>query len=329
MAGLRWGLIGATTIGREWMVNAIRAAGGDIVSVFSRDAQRGRDYAAEFGIPFATTSLLALLKDVDAVYVATTNDRHRDEVVAAAQAGRHVLCEKPLATRYEDAAEMVRACNAADVVFATNHHLRNAATHRAMRAAIETGSIGRPLSARIVHGGALPTHLHGWRLHDAEAGAGAILDLTVHDSDLMRFVLRDEPESVMTISQNGGLAQPGIEDADMSLLTFRSGLIAQIYESFTTPFIRTSFEIHGSEGSLVATDCMAQRPGGNVVLRNTDGEETFALQHEDYYVRGVRAFQAAVAGDGQPTATGEDGLISLAVALAARRSAASCKAEAI
>jgi 1,5-anhydro-D-fructose reductase (1,5-anhydro-D-mannitol-forming) len=329
VAALRWGLIGATTIGREWMVDAIREAGGDIVSVFSRDAQRARDYAAEFGIPGSTADLPALLEDVDAVYVATTNERHRDEVLAAARAGRHVLCEKPLATRYEDAAEMVRACNAAGVIFATNHHLRNAATHRAMRAAVEAGRIGRPLAVRIVHGGALPSHLHGWRLHDSGAGAGAILDLTVHDSDLTRFLLEDEPESVMTVSQNGGLADPGIEDAAMTLLTFRSGLIAQIYESFTTPFVRTSVEIHGTEGSLVAMDCMAQRPGGDVVLRNADGEEALELRHENYYVRGVRAFQAAVAGDGRPIATGEDGLISLAVALAARRSAASGKAEPI
>jgi len=56
MTGLRWGLIGTTTIGREWMIEAIRAAGGDIVSVFSHDEKRGRDYAAEFGIPLATTS---------------------------------------------------------------------------------------------------------------------------------------------------------------------------------------------------------------------------------------------------------------------------------
>lgn len=327
MAGLRWGLVGATTIAREWMIAAIRGAGGEIVSVFSRDAERGRRYAAEFGIPRSTTSLATLLGEVDAIYIATTNDRHREECLAAAAAGRHVLCEKPLATRYEDAAEMVAACRAAGVVLATNHHLRNAATHRAMRDIIKAGRIGRPLAARIAHGGALPSHLHGWRLHDPEAGAGVIFDLTVHDSDLLRFVLGDEPERVMTVAQNSGLAQAGVEDAAMTLITFRTGLIAQIHESFTTPFLRTGFEVHGSEGSVVATDCMAQRPGGQVVLRHKGGEETLPLEHEDYYQRGVRSFQAAVQGKGQPEATGEDGLISLSVALAARRSALSGQAE--
>ncbi|HTI02334.1 MAG TPA: Gfo/Idh/MocA family oxidoreductase [Acidisoma sp.] len=327
MAGLRWGLVGATTIGREWMIAGIRAAGGEIVSVYSSDAARGAAYAAEFSIPSATTSLEIMLREVDAVYIATTNDRHREQCLAAAAAGRHVLCEKPLATRLEDAAAMVSACREAGVVLATNHHLRNAATHRAMRDAIKAGRIGRPLAARVVHGGALPQHLHGWRLHDVAAGAGVIFDLTVHDSDLFRFILEDEPAQVMTIAQNGGLASPPVEDAAMTLVTFKSGLIGQVYESFTTPFLRTRLEIDGTKGSLVATDCMAQRPGGTVVLRHSGGEDGIALDQEDYYARGVRAFEAAVRGEGRPVATGEDGLISLAVALAAQRSAVSGRSE--
>jgi 1,5-anhydro-D-fructose reductase (1,5-anhydro-D-mannitol-forming) len=329
MQTIRWGLVGATVIGREWMVDAIRQAGGTINAVMSRDAERGRRYAAEFGIPRATTSLDDLFADVDAVYIATTNERHRDECIAAAAAGKHVLCEKPLATRLEDARAMVEACRKAGVVMATNHHLRNAATHRASRDAIAAGRIGRPLAARVLHGGALPEHLHGWRLKDPQAGAGVILDLTVHDSDLLRFILGDEPESIATFAQNGGLAAPGIEDAATHILKFRSGLIAQIYETFTTRYVRTSVEVHGSEGSVVAMDCMAQAPGGTVVLRTAQGEEALPLAQENYYARGVRLFHEAIAGKGAPPATGEDGVISLAVALAALRSAESGCAEAI
>lgn len=320
MAAIRWGLIGATVIGREWMVGAIREAGGYIVSVMSRDAGRGRAYADEFGIPKAVTDLPALFADVDAVYISTTNDRHREECVAAAAAGKHVLCEKPLATSFADARAMVEACRQAGVVMGTNHHLRNAATHRAIRDAVAAGCIGRPLSARVLHGGALPKHLHGWRLKDPGAGAGAILDLTVHDSDLLRFILGDEPESVMAIAQNSGLASPGIEDAAMTLISFRSGLMAQVYESFTTPFVRTFVEVNGTEGSITAADCMSQTPGGTVVIRTAAGDEQMPLIQENYYARGVRAFQEAIAGRGRPAATGEDGLKSLAVALAARRS---------
>ena len=317
----RWALIGATTIAREWMVNAIRETGGEIASVLSSDAARGRAFADECGIPRSTTDLGDVLRDVDAVYISITNERHHAECMAAAKAGRHVLCEKPLATSYEDAAEMVAACRDAGVVMATNHHLRNAATHRAMHDAIRAGRIGTPLAARVVHAGTLPIHMLGWRLHTKGAGAGAILDLLVHDTDLLRFILGEEPQGVFTVAQNGGLAIAGIEDAAMSIIQFTGNVVAQVHDSLTTRAQRTSCEVHGTSGSLVAMDNMAQAPGGTLTLRDADGDHAIALDPEDYYVRGCRAFHAAIRGDGRPIVTGEDGLKSLATALAARRSA--------
>jgi 1,5-anhydro-D-fructose reductase (1,5-anhydro-D-mannitol-forming) len=322
MPAVRWGLIGATVIGREWMIAAIREAGGEIVAVMSTDPARAAAYAKEFGIPRAVTSLHELFgAGIDAVYVATTNERHRAETIAAAKAGIHVLCEKPLATSLADARAMVDACSKAGVVLATNHHLRNSAVHGAMRDLITAGRIGRPLSARVVHAGFLPAHLHGWRLKTPEAGAGAILDLTVHDADLLRFILGDEPEAVTTLAQNSGLAAEGIEDAALSLIRFRSGLLAHLFDGFTTRYVETGVEVHGPDGSLVARNCMSQTPGGTLVLRDAKGEEPIALTHHNYYTPGVRAFHDAIAGKGEPAASGRDGLISLAVALAALDSA--------
>lgn len=322
MAKVRWGLIGATVIGREWMVDAIRQAGGDIVAVMSTDTARGRAYAAEFDIPRAVVSLPELFSEsIDAVYISTTNERHRAETIAAAEAGVHVLCEKPLATNLKDARDMVAACKRAGITLATNHHLRNGAVAAAMRAAIGAGRIGRPLIARLVHAGYLPEHLHGWRLRDPKTGAGAILDLTVHDADLLRFILGDEPESVMAFSQNGGLASDGIEDEALTLIRFRSGLLAQLFDGFTTRYVETGVEVHGSEGSLVARDCLTQIPRGTLTLRSATGEEAIALDHHNYYAPGVRAFHTAMRGAGRQSSSGEDGLVSLATALAAVESA--------
>jgi 1,5-anhydro-D-fructose reductase (1,5-anhydro-D-mannitol-forming) len=322
MANVRWGLIGATVIGREWMIDAIRQAGGEIVAVMSLEPSRGRAYANEFGIPKAVSGLAELFSSgVEAVYISTTNERHRAETIAAANAGVHVLCEKPLATSLADAREMVAACKSAGVMLATNHHLRNGAVAGTMRAMIRAGRIGRPLTVRVVHAGYLPEHLHGWRLRDPKAGAGAILDLTVHDADLLRFILSDEPVSVAAFSQNGGLASGGIEDAALTLIRFRSGLLAQLFDGFTTRYAETTVEIHGSDGSLFARDCMSQTPRGTLTLRSAAGEEAIALDHHNYYVPGIRAFHEAMRGVGGPASSGEDGLISLATALAALESA--------
>jgi 1,5-anhydro-D-fructose reductase (1,5-anhydro-D-mannitol-forming) len=327
----RWGLIGASTIAHEWVIDAIRASGGEIVCVMSTNDERGRKYAADHNIPRSVTVLDALVDDpdVDAVYISTTNELHKDQVLAAARAGKHVLCEKPLATSLADARAMVEACRAANVVFATNHHLRNAATHTAMREAIAAGKIGQPLAAKVFHAGYLPPHLQGWRLDRPEAGGGVILDITVHDTDTLRYVLGDDPVEVTAFAQKSGLAKAGLEDAVMGVMRFRSGVIAVFHDGFTTKYAETGFEVHGTEGSLVGRNVMTQRPIGTVTLRNADGETELELHHKNLYETGIAKFHAAMAGKGHPAASGEDGLWSLAAGLAVTQAARTGTAQTI
>jgi 1,5-anhydro-D-fructose reductase (1,5-anhydro-D-mannitol-forming) len=325
MTKLRWGLIGASTIAAEHMIDSFRANGGEVIAVMSANADRGAKYARQHGIGYATTSLADLLAsdEIDAVYISTTNDLHRDQVFAAAGAGKHVLCEKPLALTLADAGAMVAECRKQGVVMGTNHHLRNAATHRAMRSAVKQGRIGKPLFARVFHSVYLPAHLQGWRLDRPDAGGGVMLDITVHDADTLRFVLDDEPTSVIAMGSHGGMSRAGLEDGAMGVIRFASGLLAQFHDGFATKYATTGFEVHGDSGSLIGRDCMTQAPKGDVLLRTASGEETLKLDHENLYVRSIRLFQEAVHGRGAPSATGEDGIKSLSVALSAVRAARS------
>ena len=113
--------------------------------MLSSDGARGADYAARHGIPESQTDLDALLANpgIDAVYISTTNQKHHPQAMEAIAAGKHVLCEKPLAMTLDEAVEMVRAAEAKGVVFATNHHLRNAGSHLAIRDLITAGRLGR------------------------------------------------------------------------------------------------------------------------------------------------------------------------------------------
>jgi len=320
---IRWGLIGASTIAKEWVIGAIRATGGDVVRLMSSDADRGQRYAAANGIGKATTRLDDIVGDpsVDAVYISTTNQLHRDQVLAAARGGKHVLCEKPLALSVADATLMVRACHEAGVILGTNHHLRNAASHRAMREAIAAGRIGKPLSARVFHAVYLPPQLQGWRIERPEAGGGVVLDITVHDADTLRFVLGENPAEAIAMTQQGGMARAGLADSAMGVIRFESGLLAQFHDSFTTRFARTGFEVHGTKGSLIGRDVMTQQPVGAVTLRTEAGEEQLSLDHTNLYERALGRFHAAIAGDGAPAATGEDGVWSLATGLAVAEAA--------
>jgi 1,5-anhydro-D-fructose reductase (1,5-anhydro-D-mannitol-forming) len=309
------------------MIGAMRRNGGEVVAVMSADAARARAFAAAHGIARAGTELEALVADpgVDAVYISTTNELHRDQLFAAARAGKHVLCEKPLALTLPDARAMVAACAERRVVMGTNHHLRNAATHRAMREAIKRGRIGKPLFARVFHAVYLPPNLQGWRIEKPQAGGGAVLDITVHDADTLRFVLDVEPQSVTAMTSRGGMGREGVEDGVMGVIRFSNGLLAQFHDAFTTRYATTGFEVHGEEGSLIGRDCMTQAPKGEVLLRSAAGEENLPIAHEDLYERSVRLFQDAVAGHGAPAASGEDGVRSLAVALATLEAARSAR----
>ena len=323
MKPIRWGLIGATAIARDWMIAAIRAEGGEIASVLSSDATRAAEYARANGIPHSTTDLPAFLKgDFEAVYIATTNELHKAQHLASIAAGKHVLCEKPLALNLADAREMVAAARKAGLVMGTNHHLRNSGAFRAMREAIAKGNIGTPLFARVFHAVYLPPHLQGWRIQKPTAGAGVVMDITVHDADTLRFVLQDEPQDVTAMLHHGGLGESGIEDGVMGTIQFKSGLLAQFNDAFTVKYAGTGFEVHGSAGTLIGSNCMTQHAPGEVLLRHAGGEEKLVLDHENIYQRSVRAFQNATRGQGAPAATGEDGVRSLAVAIAALESAA-------
>jgi 1,5-anhydro-D-fructose reductase (1,5-anhydro-D-mannitol-forming) len=318
MTGLRWGLIGASTIAAQHMIGAIRANGGEVIAVMSASTDRAATFARDHAIVSSTSNLEDLLgsSDIDAVYISTTNELHCDQVFSAAAAGKHVLCEKPLALTLDDARAMVARCHERGLVMGTNHHLRNAATHRAMREAIKAGRIGAPLFARVFHAVYLPPHLQGWRIDKPQAGGGVILDITVHDADTLRFVLDDEPVAVTAMTSHGGMGREGLEDGVMGVVRFTSGLITQFHDAFTTRYAVTGFEVHGEEGSLIGTDCMTQAPKGDVVLRTKHGVAPLAIDHENLYVRSVRLFQEAVRGRGSPAATGEDGIKSLSVALA-------------
>jgi 1,5-anhydro-D-fructose reductase (1,5-anhydro-D-mannitol-forming) len=321
--GMRWGLIGASTIASEYLIGAIRAQPGHAIrSVASSNAAHGADYAARHAIPASTAALDELLEDpeIDAVYISSTNEKHHGQALAAIAAGKHVLCEKPLAMTLAEAVEMVRAADAKRVVLATNHHLRNAGSHRAIRGLITSGRIGRVLSVRVFHAVHLPEHLRGWRISDAAAGGGVIPDIVVHDADTVRFYLGEDPQTVLAQSAMSGLGE-GVEDSAMSVWSMPSGAMVQTHESFTHRFAGTGIEVHGTEGSVFGRGVMTQRPVGEVTLVDAGGRHAVPFDGEDLYVRSVAAFAAAVAGTGRPAADGVDGVKSLAVALAVREAA--------
>jgi 1,5-anhydro-D-fructose reductase (1,5-anhydro-D-mannitol-forming) len=322
---VRWGFAGASTWASRYLIPAVQAQpDADAVAVFSTSRERGARFAETHGLERSYVSIDELVADpsIDAVYISTTNDLHAAQTIAAARAGKHVLCEKPLAVTLADAWRMRDACEDAGVVFGTNHHLRGSATIMAMRKLVEEGAIGEIVAARVFHVGLLPEVFRTWRLSRPETGAGVVLDLTVHDVDMIRFLMADEVEEVTAMGTNQGLADAGIDDAVMGVLRMAGGPLVSFHDAFTVPHAGTGIEVHGTTGSVIGRGVVAPEPVGEVVLKRGEQVEQIDVgERWPIYEHAVRRFSAAVRSAGSPLASGEDGIASLAVALAVTESA--------
>ena len=322
---MRWALIGASDIAATQVLPALRQLGHEAVVVVGSDGERVARYATRHGVGRGTTSVEEALgsggrSDIDAVYVSTTNERHAAGVHAAVGAGCHVLCEKPLATSLDQARAMVDAAAGAGVVLATNHHLRNSPVIRTLRGLVADGTLGRVLGVRVAHTNLLPERLRGWRL-GSEAGAGVVLDLTVHDVD----TVRSSPgwrcwrwRRSGWRGDVGGRGRRGRRGRAPYRRRHR-GTARRVHH----PARRSAVEVFGTDGLGVGhrrhvTDARRRRPPAS--RRTLDGVLVDIGERENLYVRGAAGVRRCGGGHGEPPCTGEDGVRSLAVALAVMES---------
>ncbi|MBB3236757.1 Gfo/Idh/MocA family protein [Phyllobacterium endophyticum] len=323
MKNLKWGLIGASRIGAEWIIPAIRSTpGNEIVAVQGGDALRVSDYARNHSIANAFTSVEELLAaDLDAVYISNTNEKHAPCAIAALNAGKHVLGEKPMATSLDEAKAMVALAHEKGLTLAINHHLRGMNSHRKLRDLVESGALGELVAVRAMFGVLLPQANRGWRTESAVAGAGVFFDLTVHDADSLHFILGEKFKRVATFTSNNGVSAEGIEDGVAIVAQTASGLTVQITESFAVEHAKTSLELHGTTASVFAEGVLLQSPGGKLELSIQGERQEIKIEHENAYPRVIAAFATAAQGKGRPLVSGEDGLASLQFAIAARQAA--------
>ncbi|WP_343315354.1 Gfo/Idh/MocA family oxidoreductase [Brucella sp. BE17] len=315
-----WAVIGASTIAREYIVNAVRLCGGDIRWIVSSDLGRARYFAIELGIPFATNDLSQALDDceVDHVYVGSANSSHKAQVIESARAKKNILCEKPIATSLVDAVEMVEACAESGVVLGINHHLRAKSAHEQIKRSLQSGLIGDVRSMTVLNASLLRPSLQTWRIKNVEEG-GIYLDLSVHSIDLARYLLEQEPTSASGIGGTLMLGGNGIHDHIMYTIKMSGGAFLQCHESFVSANVTTRLTILGSEGSIVAESMMGQSSGGRLLHQSNRGIAEIPFECNDAYVGTIRSFLNAIAHGTSPLATGEDAIKALIGASAVHR----------
>ena len=303
-----WAVVGCGWLARDYVAPAIRQSrNGRLVAACdpSADARASVDAAASF----ATLEELLRAPGVDAVYVATPNHLHADQVVAATRAGKAVLCEKPTATHAADAARMADAAEAAGVLFATAYDQRFHAAHLTLRDLIAAGELGTVTLVRIRYAcwtgrdwtpGDWPHD--NWRVDPERAGGGAMIDLAPHGLDLAQTLLGERVEDVRCLLQRRVHTDVATDDGGAIVGRTAGGALVDLSVSYNCPetLPRRRLEVYGTRAMALATNTMGQTPGGTLTLVDAaDGrarQVDFSARDRSPFLSGIEAFADAVLG---------------------------------
>jgi len=264
MPKLRWGIIGAGGIADRRSIPGLLEAGNCALSVVM-DVRRAQELGRKYGVPATERQEEVLAReDVDAVYVATPVHLHAGQVAAAARAGKHVLCEKPLARTAAEAKPAVAACREAGVLLREAFMMRYHGAHREIARLIGEGAIGRPALARASFSFWYPPLAGAWRQVPELGGGGSLMDMGPHAFDLLEMFLG--PIRGLATRCATLVHDYPVEDAATTLLEFASGAQGMVDTFFCLPGAPTRLEIHGSGGSIVTEGTVGQGAAGRATI---------------------------------------------------------------
>ncbi len=302
---------------------AWRQIGARIPAFVGKAAVSGEALATRYSARFFT-DLDAVLADVDVVDICTPTDLHAEFTLRAARAGKHVICEKPLALTVADGQAMIRACRVARVRLLVAHVLRFFPEYRLARELVVRGEVGQPAVLRLSRCTFRPRKPDNWFADPARSG-GMIMDLMVHDFDYARWVAGDVLRVFAKAIVPSGQAEA--TDHALVILTHRGGALSHVEGSwaFPPPTFRTQLEIAGSAG-LIEYDSQATaavRLYLHDEERSTPTDVPLATSplHESPYAAQLRLFSEALVRDAAVPVIAQDGLAAVQIARAAIESA--------
>ncbi|MGV3723862.1 MAG: Gfo/Idh/MocA family protein [Actinomycetota bacterium] len=318
-----WGILGCGDITNQRGAPAINALEGSrLISFQSRTASLAEAFAQRHGALRSTSNRAQLLADpeITAVYVATEHHRHLEDVLAAAQAGKHVLCEKPMANSVDDCRRMIAACRDHGVSLQIAYYRRYYPKLIRLRELLQAGVIGQPVSVQIHCTQRLePARLtpDNWRLRKELSGGGALVDTGSHRLDLLCWLL-GEPVLVAALAERQELPIQ-TTDSETLLIRMLNGVHAASFHGYRTPS-EDRFEITGTEGVLSATSV----DGPNLRLTTAVRAECWELpRHANVHYPLFEDFARRLAEGAPPQYPGEDGMQASRIIEAAYASARS------
>ncbi|XOK61976.1 Gfo/Idh/MocA family protein [Paenibacillus elgii] len=314
---VRFAVVGCGGISSSHFTGIERAPEAELAAVCDVDADRAEQYGVKYGVKAYTDyGQLLMDPDVDVVCLCTPSGMHAGQTIQAAEAGKHVVCEKPMAIRLSDAERMIEACDVIGVKLATIFPRRMSPASRFVKKLLDDGKLGRlSLCSGYVKFYRDQAYYDsaGWRGTWAMDGGGAMMNQGIHTIDLLQW-LAGPVDSLHGYARNV-LRDIEVEDTAVASLQFKSGALGSI-EATTTAYNQPDHRIvlHGDKGTIVLT-------GDEITTLDVIGEQVDIPQFEpfavipDGHAAQIRDMALAVLHDREPVVTGLDGKHSLEIIL--------------
>ncbi|MBS1815386.1 MAG: Gfo/Idh/MocA family oxidoreductase [Acidobacteria bacterium] len=311
-------VIGLGTIARQFLEQIANSSTVECTAlVTGHPDTKGPDWKQKFNLPnakvytYETMDQLRSNAAVQAVYVATPNALHLRDTLAAARAGKHVLCEKPMAISSAQCKTMIDACRAANVKLMIGYRMQYEPVYLKAREMVQNGALGKIAAIEGAFGFSAQPGV--WRLTKALGGGGAVFDVGIYPLNAIRFLLGEEPTSytaAMSTTDTTSGRFKEMEETTAWTMTFGNGALAACTTSYGVS-IPGMLRLHGEKGML---DFQNAYSNGRVHLtgRTTNGKVDEGTEHEENQLRlEAEAFAENIRQNTQPRAAGEEGLRDL------------------
>lgn len=310
-----WGITGIGNHANRFMGPAIsKAANTKFVTACSRSMERAKEFASKHGVERAYDSFEKMLEDpeVDVIYIATPNNLHAQHTIQAAEAHKHVFCEKPMALTEVDCEHMIEACNKNKVKLGVDFQNRYHPAHVEACSLVRDGKIGKIYAAKAQYcHGRIHGHWQGWRNDPDITGSGALVGTGIHPIDLLRFLLDSEIEEV----QAQCVTQTPYHDVDemvYATLKFQNGVYGVVISGLLAPRSENDLVLYGSEAKITCKGTVGMPLQGELLMEGDaiDLKMTFPTNDPvpGNYIRIVEAFNRYIEGNTEFDSSGYNGL---------------------
>ena len=338
---IKWGVIGCGGIAdRRTLPGMMLADNAELIAVMDANKAAADACKEKYNAKYAFDKMedVLALDEIQAVYIASPVFCHKEQAMAAADAGKDILIEKPVGLTAAEAEEIAAYCESRGVKMGVGFMMRFHAYHQAMKAIVSSGKIGEVVSARAQLTCWYPEMENCWRQDMKLSGGGAMMDMGVHCVDLIRYITGLEVVEAAGICGNQ-VFKYSVEDAGGVIMRLSNGAVAYVDANFNIPdaAAKCKIEFYGTKGSIFAQGTISQVEGGEIEVlctgdalgydANQDRGEVAPLEVKvefgNMYTKEIEAFGKAVAGEAEVAITAADAIASQKVIEAAYESCAS------